>query len=78
MKRILILAAAAAALSGCTIVGAPGYDPASGTYAYLVDLTGDGVGDGIISGCLTSAENPKPCGDLGIPPHQWLPFEVTK
>ena len=71
----MLLLLAAVPLAGCTIVGGPGYDFDSGFYAYIVDLTGDGVGDGVISGCLTSPENPKPCGDTGVPARQWLPFD---
>lgn len=75
MKKLALLALAVVPLAGCTIVGGPGFTPETGFYAWVVDLDGDGISDGIISGCVTSAENPKPCSSSGVKAHQWLPFD---
>lgn len=57
-------------LSGCTIMGGPGFDVETGTYAFLIDLDDDGWANGIWSGCYDDTK----CGGV-IPKAQWLPRE---
>jgi len=78
MRIIIAGAAAAVATSGCTIIGGPGYDPVSGSFAVVADVDDDGVGDGIVFGCVAdpAAEQLPACHWQGIRPLGWWPLRV--
>lgn len=75
MIRVIIVAVAAAAASGCTIVGGPGFDPTSGAFAVLADVDGDGAADGVVFGCVPGEPQPA-CHWQGIRPIGWWPLRV--
>ena len=77
-EPLLAAAAAAAVLvaPGCTIIGGPGHDPASGAYAFIVDLDDDQHADGIIFGCVHNPDVPPACQWQGIRPLGWWPLRV--